>query len=258
MKVVILAGGLGTRLAEETGVRPKPMVLIGERPVLWHIMKIYSHHGFNDFIVCLGYKGDVIREYFTRYFLNSSDITVDLVRNEIEVHRSEAEPWRVTLVNTGESSMTGGRLRRVMPYLASDPYFALTYGDGLSDIDIKAQVDFHKGHGRLATIAAVRPSKRFGVMTTEGDTVTAFNEKPDGEGGWINGGFFILSPRVGDLLNDDSDVWEGRPLETLAKTGELRAFHHDGFWHAMDALSDKKFLEDRWQGGAPQWKVWNS
>jgi glucose-1-phosphate cytidylyltransferase len=258
MKVVILAGGLGTRLAEETGVRPKPMVLIGGRPILWHIMKIYSHYGFNDFIVCLGYKGEVIREYFASYFLNSSDVTVDLARNEIEVHRSEAEPWRVTLVNTGERSMTGGRLRRVMPYLDSAPYFALTYGDGLSDIDIKAEVDFHKLHGKLATVAAVRPSRRFGVMTTDGPDVTAFNEKPHGEGGWINGGFFILSPKVADFLHDDADVWEGLPLENLAKLGELRAFHHDGFWHAMDALSDKKFLDDRWHSGAPEWKVWNA
>ncbi len=256
MKVVILAGGLGTRLAEETGVRPKPMVEIGGRPILWHIMKIYSHYGFHDFIVCLGYKGYMIKEYFANYFLHMSDVTLHLAENRMEVHRETAEPWRVTLVDTGEETMTGGRLKRVAPYIANEPFFALTYGDGVADIDLAAEIAFHKAHGKRATVTAVRPAKRFGAIAIDGDRVAAFHEKPDDEGGWINGGFFLLSPDVCDLVEGDETVWEREPMERLAQQDELRAYVHSGFWHPMDTIRDRSFLEEQWMSGRAKWRMW--
>jgi glucose-1-phosphate cytidylyltransferase len=256
MKCVILAGGLGTRIAEETGSRPKPMIDIGGRPILWHIMKIYSQHGFNDFVVCCGYKGYVIKEYFANYFLHMSDVTFHIAENRMEVHRETAEPWRVTLVDTGEDTMTGGRLKRVLPHVANEEIFALTYGDGVSDIDISAEIAFHKSHGRECTVAAVRPAKRFGALDIEGDKVMSFQEKPDDDGGWINGGFFLMSPKVGDLIEGDSTIWERSPLETLARADQLRAFQHHGFWHPMDSLRDKTFLEEEWASGRAKWKTW--
>lgn len=256
MKVVLLAGGLGTRISEETVVRPKPMIEIGGRPILWHIMKMYSHFGHNEFIVCLGYKGYVIKEYFANYFLHMSDVTFDIAKNSMEVHRETAEPWKVTLVDTGEDTMTGGRLKRVLGYIGDDEVFGLTYGDGVSDIDMKAQLAFHKKHGKLATVAGVRPAKRFGTLKLNGDRVEKFEEKPVDEGGWINGGFFLLSPKVGKLIRDDATVWERGPLESLAKDGQLNAYLHDGFWHPMDTLRDKTYLEEEWAGGKAPWKVW--
>lgn len=256
MKVIILAGGLGTRLGDETAVRPKPMLEIGGKPLLWHIMKIYSHYGFTDFICCLGYKGYVIKEYFANYFLHNSDITFDFTRNETIVHRRTAEPWRVTLIDTGEATQTGGRLKRVLPLAAEDPVFALTYGDGVADLDIGKQLAFHRAHGRMATITAVRPLKRFGALGLEGDRVTSFKEKPDGEGGWINGGFFLLSPAIARFLEGDETVWEHGPLERLAEAGELIAFRHQGFWHPMDTPRDKTALEQQWAGGKAAWKIW--
>jgi len=256
MKVVILAGGLGTRISEETSVRPKPMVEIGGRPVLWHIMKIYSHHGFTDFIICLGYKGYVIKEYFANYFLHMSDVTFHLAENRMEVHRETAERWRVTLVDTGEETMTGGRLKRVMPYLAGEEVFALTYGDGVADIDLKAELAFHDAHGRKATVTAVRPAKRFGAIAISGDRVTSFKEKPDDDGGWINGGFFLLSPSVSDLIAGDRTIWEQEPMEALAGQDQLRAFQHYGFWHPMDTMRDRTFLEEEWTSGRATWSVW--
>ncbi len=256
MKVVILAGGLGTRLSEETTVKPKPMVEIGGRPILWHIMKIYSHYGFNDFVVCLGYKGYIIKEYFANYFLHMSDVTFDIAGNSMEVHRRSAEPWKVTLVDTGDATQTGGRLKRVLPHIGDDPYFALTYGDGVANIDIAAEIAFHESHGKKATVAAVRPAKRFGAIAIEGDKVSSFQEKPDDDGGWINGGFFILSPSVGDLIEGDSTVWEQYPMQTLARSDELRAFVHHGFWHPMDTVRDKSFLEEQWTGNTAQWRLW--
>ncbi|MBR2120458.1 MAG: glucose-1-phosphate cytidylyltransferase [Afipia sp.] len=256
MKVVILAGGLGTRLAEETTVKPKPMVEIGGRPILWHIMKIYSHYGLTDFIVCLGYKGYVIKEYFANYFLHMSDVTFHMAENRMEVHRETAEPWRVTLVDTGEETMTGGRLKRVMPYLRDEEVFALTYGDGVADINLADQLAFHRAHGRKATVTAVRPAKRFGAIAIEGDKVASFKEKPDDDGGWINGGFFLLSPSVGDLIKGDETVWEREPMEALANHDQLRAFTHHGFWHPMDTIRDKTFLEDEWASGRAKWKSW--
>jgi len=256
MKVVILAGGLGTRLAEETGVRPKPMVEIGRRPILWHIMKIYSKYGFNDFIICLGYRGYMIKEYFANYFLHMSDVTFHLGENRMEVHRHTAEPWSVTLVDTGDNTQTGGRLKRVLSHVSDASFFALTYGDGVADIDIHAEIAFHKSHGRQATVATVQPAKRFGALTLEHDRVIAFEEKPDHEGGWINGGFFLLAPKVGELIAGDSTVWEREPMESLAKADELRAYCHHGFWHPMDTLRDRMFLEQEWAGGAAPWKVW--
>ena len=256
MKVVILAGGLGTRLAEETTVRPKPMVEIGGRPILWHIMKIYSHYGFNDFIVCLGYKGYVIKEYFANYFLHMSDVTFDIARNAMEVHRRSAEPWRVTLVDTGDTTQTGGRIKRVMPHLKDEDVFALTYGDGVADIDLRAEVAFHKAHGRLATVTAVRPAKRFGAISIENDRVLSFEEKPEDDGGWINGGFFLLSRAVGDLIAGDETIWEREPMQRLAQTDQLRAFVHRGFWHPMDTVRDKTFLEEQWNGGKAEWRTW--
>jgi glucose-1-phosphate cytidylyltransferase len=256
VKVIILAGGLGTRLSEETSVRPKPMIEIGGRPILWHIMKIFSQFGHNDFIICLGYKGYMIKEYFANYFLHLSDVTFHLAENRMEVHRKSAEPWSVTLLDTGDATMTGGRLKRALPHVEGDEVFALTYGDGLADIDLDAELAFHRSHGRLATVTAVRPAKRFGALTVEDDRVLAFAEKPEDDGGWINGGFFLLSPPVGNLIAGDATIWEGEPLERLATTGELRAYVHRGFWHPMDTLRDKNFLEAQWEQGSAPWKIW--
>ncbi|MDO9414060.1 MAG: glucose-1-phosphate cytidylyltransferase [Pseudolabrys sp.] len=255
MKCVILAGGLGTRLSEETHLKPKPMVEIGGRPILWHIMKIYSHYGFNDFIICLGYKGYLIKEYFANYFLHMTDVTFHLAENRMEVHRETAEPWRVTLVDTGDETMTGGRLKRVMPYLKDEELFALTYGDGVADIDLAAQLAFHKSHGRHATVTAVRPARRFGAIAIEGDRVVSFQEKPSDDGGWINGGFFLLSPSVTDLIEGDKTIWEREPMEALARTDQLRAYAHHGFWHPMDTMRDRTFLEEQWASGNAKWKL---
>ncbi len=257
MKVVILAGGLGSRLAEETIVRPKPMVEIGGKPILWHIMKIYSQHGFTDFIICLGYKGYLIKEFFANYFLHMSDVTLHLADNRMEVHRNTSESWRVTLVDTGDQTQTGGRIKRILPYVADDPYFALTYGDGVADLDIPAEIAFHLAHGRKATVTAVRPVGRFGAMGIDGERVVAFEEKPETDGGWINGGFFLLSPSVGALIAGDQTVWEREPMERLAAGDELRAFVHGGFWHPMDTLRDRNFLEEQWAKGAARWKTWS-
>jgi glucose-1-phosphate cytidylyltransferase len=256
MKAVILAGGLGTRLAEETAVRPKPMVEVGGQPIIWHIMKIYSAHGVNEFIICLGYKGYLIKEYFANYFLHMSDVTLHLAENRVEVHRKTAEPWQVTLVDTGEKTETGGRLKKVLPHVADDPFFALTYGDGVADVDVTAEIAFHRTHGRKATVTAVRPATRFGTLQLQGDRVSSFAEKPQSEGGWVNGGFFLLSPSVGDLIAGDTTAWEREPLEALARTGELAAFFHDGFWHPMDTLRDRNFLEEQWASGKAPWKRW--
>ena len=256
MKAVILAGGMGTRLAEETGIRPKPMVEIGGRPILWHIMKIYSQHGFNDFIICLGYKGYVIKEYFANYFLHMTDVTFHLAENRMEIHRKTAEPWRVTLVDTGDGTMTGGRLKRVLHYVRDEKVFALTYGDGVANIDLTEELAFHRSHGRLATVAAVRPAKRFGAISIEGDRVSSFQEKPFDDGGWINGGFFLLSPDIDNLIAGDETVWEEQPMETLARSDQLRAYVHPGFWHPMDTLRDRNFLEAQWATGKAGWRVW--
>jgi glucose-1-phosphate cytidylyltransferase len=257
MKVVILAGGLGTRLAEETGVRPKPMVEIGGRPIIWHIMKIYSSFGLNDFIICVGYKGYMLKEYFAQYFLHMSDVTIDLASNSMEVHKKSADPWRVTLVDTGEQTMTGGRIKRIREYVGNDDTFALTYGDGVGDVDINALMQFHRGHGDLATVTAVRPAKRFGAIAIEGDRVTTFAEKPVDDGGWINGGFFVLSSKVFDLIDGDATIWERGPMEKLVAQNQLRAFQHHGFWHPMDTLRDKQFLEEQWASGTAPWKLWS-
>jgi glucose-1-phosphate cytidylyltransferase len=258
MKAILLAGGLGTRLAEETSVRPKPMVEIGGRPILWHIMKIYSHFGVNDFVVCLGYKGYMIKEYFANYSLHMSDVTVDMRSGQIQVHRNTAEDWRVSLVDTGDDTMTGGRLKRAMAYLGDDEEFCLTYGDGVGDVDIGKSIEFHRAHGRRATVTAVRPSGRFGQLALENDhRVTAFMEKPKDEGGWINGGFFVLSRDVGDYIAGDSTIWEREPLEQLAREGELQAFQHHGFWRPMDTLSDRQQLESLWAQRAAPWRVWS-
>ncbi len=253
--LVILAGGLGTRLGEETSVRPKPMVEIGGMPILWHIMKIYSHHGVNDFVICLGYKGYLIKEYFANYFLHQADVTIDLTSNSLEVHERRGEPWRITLVETGADTMTGGRLRAVRSYLPDGEPFCFTYGDGVADIDVTAQLAFHRQHGRKATITAVAPPGRFGALEFDGDLVRDFKEKPAGDGGLINGGFFVLDPSVVDLIADASTVWEREPLEQLAHGGELVAWRHDGFWQPMDTLRDKQHLEELWHAGAP-WKLW--
>lgn len=255
MKAVILAGGLGTRISEETSNRPKPMIEIGGKPILWHIMKIYSSHGVNDFVICCGYKGYVIKEYFANYFLHMSDVTFDIGNNRMEVHQRKAEPWRVTLVDTGDSTQTGGRLRRVADYVRDD-VFCMTYGDGVGDIDIGASIAFHRSHGGLATMTATQPPGRFGALELEGNSVQRFLEKPHGDGGWINGGFFVLSPAVIDYIEGDDMPWERAPLERLAEERKLRAFFHEGFWQPMDTLRDKNHLESLWASGEAPWKVW--
>ena len=255
MKVVIVAGGLGTRISEETSVRPKPMIEVGGKPLLWHIMKIYSNHGMTDFVVCLGYKGYIIKEYFANYFLHMSDVTIDLSRNGIEVHQNSAEPWRITLIDTGEATMTGGRLRRIRQYVGPDD-FCFTYGDGVSDVDIGALVSFHKSRKTLATVTGVQPPGRFGALDVSNDKIVGFHEKPMGDRGWINGGFFVLSPKVLDLIDGDETPWEREPMERLAHERELSVYLHNGFWHPMDTLRDKNYLEDLWQSGKAPWKTW--
>ena len=256
MKAVILAGGLGTRISEESHLRPKPMIEIGGRPILWHIMKMYAAHGVNDFIICLGYKGYVIKEYFANYFLHMSDVTFDMAENRMEVHRRHADPWRVTLVDTGENTLTGGRLRRVRDYLTPGESFAFTYGDGVADIDLTAEFAFHRAHSKLATVAAVQPPGRYGALQIEGSRVSAFIEKPRGDGGLINGGFFVLQPEVLDLVASDQTSWELEPMATLAGQDQLQAFEHTGFWQPMDTLREKTLLEELWQSGKAPWKTW--
>jgi glucose-1-phosphate cytidylyltransferase len=257
VKAIILAGGLGTRLSEETSIRPKPMVEIGGRPILWHIMKTYSHYGINDFIVCLGYKGYVVKEYFSNYYLHASDVTIDIAKNTVEMHRNTSEPWRITLVDTGDSTQTGGRLKRVLPYVERDENFCFTYGDGVADVDIAALLAFHKNHGRLVTLTATKPTGRFGALEIGDDGgVTDFTEKPSGDHRWINGGYFVLSPQVGRYIDGDATPWERKPMETLAHEGQVAAYKHDGFWQPMDTLHDKNLLEGLWQGGKAPWKVW--
>ena len=255
MKAVILAGGLGSRISEETQVRPKPMVEIGGRPLLWHIMKIYSAHGIREFIVCLGYKGYMIKEYFANYFLHMSDVTFDMKDNRMEVHERHADPWRVTLVDTGDSTMTGGRLKRVRKYVG-DETFCFTYGDGLSDVDLTALVAFHRDSATLATVTAVQPPGRFGALDFDRNLITGFKEKPQGDGGWINGGYFVLAPEVFDFIEGDRSVWEQDPLEQLARKGQLSAFRHYGFWQPMDTLRDRTMLEGLWASERAPWKVW--
>ncbi|MCP3384583.1 glucose-1-phosphate cytidylyltransferase [Bradyrhizobium sp. CCGUVB4N] len=255
MKVVLLAGGLGTRISEESALRPKPMIEIGGRPILWHIMKIYLAHGLRDFVVCCGYKGYMIKEYFANYALHMSDVTFDMETNSIEVHQKKAEPWRVTLVDTGESTNTGGRLKRISDYVQED--FCMTYGDGVGSINITELLAFHRQHGKLATMTATQPPGRFGAVKIEDHTVTSFLEKPTGDGAWINGGFFVLSPKTLELIEGDSTIWEREPLETLARSGQLQAFFHRDFWQPMDTLRDKNHLEELWQSGKAPWKVWS-
>ncbi len=255
MKAVILAGGLGTRLSEETMVKPKPMVEIGGKPVLWHIMKLYSHHGINDFVICLGYKGYVIKEYFANYFLHMSDVTFDMSVNKTEIHQNSAEPWRVTLVDTGADTLTGGRLKRVARYLDGDD-FCFTYGDGVADIDIGALVKFHRAHKLEATVTAVQLPGRYGALELQGDRVVRFVEKPHGDGGWVNGGFFVLHPKALDTIEGDATAWERGPLDLLASKKQLAAFHHHGFWQPIDTLRDKNHLEELWRSGNTPWKVW--
>jgi glucose-1-phosphate cytidylyltransferase len=257
MKAVILAGGFGTRISEESHLRPKPMIDIGGKPILWHIMKIYSHYGINDFVICLGYKGYMIKEYFANYFLHMSDVTFDMSSNQMHVHHKSAEPWKVTLVDTGESSMTGGRLRRVSKYLEGDD-FCFTYGDGVADVDIGKLVEFHRTHGKLATVTAIQPPGRYGALAMDGNSVLGFQEKPKGDGGWINGGFFVLSPKVLDYIDSDDTTWEQEPLITLASEGQLQAYQHEGFWQAMDTLREKNLLEELWQNKTAPWKVWQA
>lgn len=257
MKCVILAGGFGTRISEESHLKPKPMVEVGGKPIIWHIMKIYSAHGINEFVVCLGYKGYVIKEYFANYFLHMSDVTFDMSANQMEVHERHAEPWRVTLVDTGEQTMTGGRLKRVANYVQGEQEFCFTYGDGLSDVDIGALVRFHREHGRLATATAVQPPGRYGAVNIRGAAIKSFVEKPKGDGGWINGGFFVLSPACLDLIEGDQTGWEGVPLVVLAGRGELMGFKHGGFWQPMDTLRDKLHLEALWDSGKAPWRCWD-
>lgn len=256
MKAVILAGGLGTRFAEETSLRPKPMIEIGGRPILWHIMKIYAAHGVTEFIICCGYKGYVIKEYFANYFLHMSDVTFDMKANEMIVHEKRAEPWKVTLIDTGDDSMTGGRLKRVADYVKDEEFFFFTYGDGVADIDITKSIEFHRSHGKAATLTATYPPGRFGALQIERGQITEFLEKPQGDGGMINGGYFVLSPKVLDYLKDDSTTWEQEPLRTLATDGELMAYEHHGFWQPMDTLRDKQHLESLWQSGKAPWRIW--
>jgi len=256
MKAVILAGGLGTRLSEETAIRPKPMVEIGGKPILWHIMKIYSHYGIQEFVICLGYKGYVIKEYFRNYFLHSCDVTFRVNSNEMELHRADAEPWVVTLVETGEETQIGGRIKRVLKYLNRDDAFCLTYGDGVGDVDIAAVIATHKKEGRLATLTTAQPPGRFGAIRYEGNRVVGFQEKPQGDGGWINAGFFVCSPKVGEYIDGDETVWEREPLERLAQDRQLSVYFHHGFWQPMDTLRDRRHLEDLWASGKAPWKVW--
>lgn len=256
MKAVILAGGLGTRLSEETSTKPKPMVEIGGKPILWHIMKMYSYHGVNDFIICCGYKGYVIKEYFANYFLHQSDVTFDMQSNEMVVHEKRAENWKVTLVDTGDITMTGGRIKRVKPYLKDEEAFCLTYGDGVSDVNIKAVIDFHKSHGKEATLTATFPPGRFGALEINSSQVMKFQEKPKGDGALINGGFFVLSPKVIDRIENDASIWEQEPLKSLATDGELMSFKHEGFWQPMDTLRDKMKLEELWASKKAPWKLW--
>ena len=255
-KAVILAGGLGSRLAEETTTRPKPMVEIGGLPILWHIMKIYSAHGINDFVICLGYKGYVVKEYFSNYFLHTADVTLDLRSNIMTTHHSRSEPWRVTLVDTGAESMTGGRLKRAIPFLDGDETFCMTYGDGVGDVDITAAIEFHLTGDRLATVTAVQPPGRFGALKTDGDIVRGFQEKPVGDGGWINGGFFVLSPQVGPYIDGDNTIWERDPMEKLAAEGQLGLYRHGGFWQPMDTIRDRAHLEELWAEGKAPWRMW--
>ena len=256
MKAVILAGGLGTRISEETHLKPKPMIEIGGKPILWHIMKVYSAHGVNDFVICCGYKGYVIKEYFANYFLHMSDVTFDMEQNKMEVHERNAEPWRVTLVDTGEDTLTGGRLKRVRQYIESEAAFCFTYGDGVADVDISSLINFHLSHDRLATVTAVQPPGRYGALRLAGDRVTGFSEKPRGDGGLINGGFFVLSPSCIELIDGDNTSWEADTLTRLAQQNELIAFNHTGFWQPMDTLRDKNHLEELWANGEAPWKVW--
>jgi len=256
MKSVILAGGLGTRLSEETHLRPKPMIEIGGMPILWHIMKMYSAYGVNDFVICCGYKGYLIKEYFANYFLHMSDVTFDMANNQMEVHQQKVEPWSVTLVDTGEDTHTGGRLVRVSEFIKDEDAFCLTYGDGVADVDIRASIEFHGQHGKLATVTAVKPPGRYGALERSGSQVTGFTEKPGGDGGTINGGFFVLSPGVLDLIEGDQTSWEGEPLSRIASMGELMAFEHHGFWQPMDTLREKKALEELWISGKAPWKIW--
>jgi glucose-1-phosphate cytidylyltransferase len=254
MKAIILAGGLGTRISEESHLKPKPMIEIGGRPILWHIMKIYSHYGINDFIICLGYRGYVIKEYFANYFLHMSNVTFNMVKNEMEVHERYAEPWRVTLVDTGQDTMTGGRLKRVREYVGDDS-FCLTYGDGVANLDLGALLKFHRSHGKKATLTAIQPPGRYGAVNLDGAMVQKFQEKPVGDGAWINGGFFVLEPSVFDYIEGDQTSWEAKPLNQLAKEGQLMAFQHTGFWQAMDTMRDKTQMEELWRVNPP-WKVW--
>ena len=256
MKAVILAGGLGTRISEETHLKPKPMVEVGGKPILWHIMKIYSAHGINDFVICCGYKGYIIKEYFANYFLHMSDVTFDMEKNEMFVHQRKAEPWRVTLVDTGDETLTGGRLGRVAEYVRGEESFCFTYGDGVADLDITKLIAFHRTHGKLATVTAVQPAGRYGALSMEGPVVRGFIEKPRGDGGWINGGFFVLSPKCIDYIAGDQTIWEAEPLTRLAETGQLMGFEHAGFWQPMDTLRDKTHLEQLWASGAAPWKMW--
>ena len=255
MKTVILAGGLGTRISEESHLRPKPMNESGGKPIIWHIMKIYSHHGINDFVICLGYKGYVIKEYFANYFLHMSDVTFDMSENRMHIHNRNAEPWRVTLVDTGENTATGGRIKRVRDYVGDDT-FCLTYGDGVADVDIPALIDFHKSHGKLSTVTAVQPPGRYGALDVRGEQVRGFQEKPLGDGGWINGGFFVLEPGIFDYIDGDDTTWEYEPMRALAQDGQLMSHTHRGFWQAMDTLRDRNYLEERWKLGEAQWRVW--
>jgi glucose-1-phosphate cytidylyltransferase len=257
MKAVILAGGLGTRLSEETSSRPKPMVEIGGRPILWHIMKMYSHYGIDEFVICCGYKGYMIKEYFANYFLHTSDVTFDLKANSIHVHEQRTEPWKVTLVDTGDESMTGGRLGRVAAYVKDEEAFCFTYGDGVGDMNISAAIAFHRAHGKAATVTATHPPGRFGALDIENRKVVSFKEKPEGDGAMINGGFFVLSPAVLGLIEHDHTVWEQGPLMKLAKDGELMAYEHHGFWQPMDTLRDKRLLEDLWDSSRAPWKIWD-
>jgi glucose-1-phosphate cytidylyltransferase len=256
MKVVILAGGLGTRISEETHLKPKPMIEIGGRPILWHIMKMYSYYGVNEFIICCGYKGYMIKEYFANYFLHMSDITFDMSNNSMQVHHGNAEPWRVTLIDTGDETMTGGRLKRIQPFIINEEAFCMTYGDGVSDVNIRDLITFHKRLGCKATVTATLPPGRFGSLDINGEKVSGFKEKPKGDGVMINGGFFVLSPSTLNLIEGDKTIWEQEPLEALAKEGQLTVFKHQGFWQPMDTLRDKKYLEELWASGNPPWKAW--